>query len=47
MAAFRLGQCLWTVVDGPPEVRGGSPGGPQAVSEEKSLKNLCQILNDC
>jgi hypothetical protein len=26
-------------------VRGGSPGGPQAVSEEKALPKLYQTLN--
>jgi hypothetical protein len=33
------------VIDGPPVVRGGSPGGLQAVSEEKPLQKLLQTLS--
>jgi hypothetical protein len=43
---FNLCQCSTfyssvsqTVISGPPVVRDGSPGGPQAVSEEKHCKN--------
>jgi hypothetical protein len=34
------------VVRGPPVVRGGSPGGPQAASEEGGLQKLYQTLNE-
>jgi hypothetical protein len=35
-----LKQFYQTVVYGPPVVRGGSPGGPQADSQEESTTNI-------